>query len=206
MYRRLLLILVIVLPILAFMAVGGAGAACGDAAAPFVDWSGCVKDGESLPGANLVFARLADATFVGADLSGADIRLATINNTDFTDADLSNALLNNAVGTVNNSFAGANVQGLDLTGLVLENADFTGSTGTPKLNGTTIFASICPDGTPSTATSPYCTWTPTAISLAGLDAAAVSEIWPAALFALLFAGTAGYLLTWRGRKAVLTVQ
>jgi hypothetical protein len=206
MYRRLLLILVIVLPILAFMAVGGAGAACGDLPALGVDWTDCVKDGEDLSGVSLQFAKLVRTSFVGANLSGADMRLANIDEADFTNANLSNAFLNFAINANGISFAGANIQGLDLSSVVLENVDFTGSTGTPKLNGTIIATSTCPDGSASTATTPYCTWTPTAISLAGLDAAAVSEVWPAALFALLFAGTAGYLLTRRGRKAALTVQ
>jgi uncharacterized protein YjbI with pentapeptide repeats len=200
MYRRLLLIMVIVLPILAFMAVGGASAACGDLPAAFVDWSGCVKDGEDLSGETLFAANLVGTSFVGANLSGADLRFALVTGADFTDADLSNALMSLVANANNISFAGANIQGLDLSNAVLENVDFTGSTGTPKLNSTTIATSTCPDGTASTATSPYCTWTPTAISLAALEGAAVSELWPAALFALLFAGTAGYLLTRRRRE------
>jgi hypothetical protein len=143
---------------------------------------------------------LIGTSFVGANLSGADLRFAAVTGADFTNANLSNALMSLVANADNISFAGANIQGLDLSNAVLENVDFTGSTGTPKLNSTTIATSTCPDGSASTATSPYCTWTPTAISLAALDGTAVSEVWPAALFALLFGGTAAFLLSKRRRK------
>lgn len=201
MKMKRFLLLIPLLPLLAFILVNGTQAACGDAAAPFVDWSGCDKTSDALAGSSLFAANLTGTIFTGADLEGVDMRMAAVNGADFTNAKLRNANLLQAVSFINVSFAGADIHGLNLGSTTIDSADFTGSTGIPQLNGTDINTSTCPDGTPSFTSSPYCLWTgPTFLSLIGVNAAALTNLWPLAVAGLLLAATAGLLLIRRSRE------
>jgi hypothetical protein len=80
----------------AFMAVPGVSAACGDAAGPGVDWSGCNKGAvnvatKDMTGANLTGANLAGSNFTGtilvnAQIDGVNFAGAYFYQTNFTGA------------------------------------------------------------------------------------------------------------------------
>ena len=78
----------------------GAGAACTDAAAPGVNWSGCNKNGIRVPGANLSGANLSGATFNPTARYEADFSNANLSGANFTGSQISGA-----------NFAGANLSG-----------------------------------------------------------------------------------------------
>lgn len=70
-----------------------ARAGCYDPPEPFVDWSGCNKQGAELAGANLLRANLEHANLQDADLSGANMRGAYMWSTYLWGANLSNTNL-----------------------------------------------------------------------------------------------------------------
>jgi uncharacterized protein YjbI with pentapeptide repeats len=131
------------------------------------------------------------------------LRNANVENANFGGADMTSANMTAATAFNNVSFAGANIPLLNLASTNIDGADFAGSSGSPMLSGTDINNSTCPNGTASLPASPFCNWVPTAITLSGISAAVAANVWPAIIVAMLFAGTAGYLLTRRGRKAAL---
>jgi hypothetical protein len=240
MYRKLFFILVIVLPLFAFMAVPGAGAACGEAPGFGIDWSGCDKSGEDLSGVVLGFMNLTGTDFTGAILTDANMALATadgaiftnatldganlfgvsltganftdasvrnvnmqnttVENANFGGADLASANMTGATEFNNVSFAGASIPLLNLGNTTIDGADFAGSSGSPLLGGTDINNSTCPNGSASLPASPFCNWVPTAITLSGIKAMAMTNVWPLLLTLLLLAGTAGVLLARRNGK------
>jgi hypothetical protein len=123
MYRKLLFVLVIVLPVFAFMAIPGVGAACGDPPDLGVDWSGCDKSGEDLSGEILAFANLTNTNFTGANLTGTNMAFATASGANFTDATMDGANLNtaNVSGAI---FTNATLNNADMRSTTVENADF----------------------------------------------------------------------------------
>jgi hypothetical protein len=78
----------------------GVNAACTDAAAPGVNWSGCNKNGIRVPGANLSGANLSGATFNPTQKYEADFSNANLSGANFTGSQISGA-----------NFAGANLSG-----------------------------------------------------------------------------------------------
>lgn len=88
-----------------------AGAACTDAPAPGVDWTGCAFSFSNLQDANV-----ANSNLSGIDLSYAILFRANLSGTDLRGADLSDSFL-----------IGANLSGADLTGANLSDADLVGA-------------------------------------------------------------------------------
>lgn len=109
-----------------------ANAACTDAPAAGVDWSGCDKQGQNFSGidlsnANFSGANLTDASFHDVDLTGADFSGANLSHAAITTgliADFSTGDLPYRLSAVNFSMA-------DLRGAILypvfENVDFRGA-------------------------------------------------------------------------------
>ncbi len=105
---------------------------CSAPAAPNVNWSGCDKQGNSLPfsnlsganlsGANLISASLGFSNLSGANLSGANLSSALLPNVSLTNTNLTNANLTNAyldsANLTNANLTGANLSGATLTGVV----------------------------------------------------------------------------------------
>ncbi len=144
------------------LASGRSGwAACTDAAAPGVNWRGCLMDAMDLREVDLTGADIANASFkradltgarlaevkgrrakfvsavlAGADLSNADLRLA-----DFTSADLTGAVLVQADLRAARFFK-AVLRDADFTGARLERADLLHAdlSGARWVDGKTICA------------------------------------------------------------------
>ena len=121
-------------------------AACSDAAAPSVDWSGCETDKIDLQGLDLNNAVLIEASFPSAhlrnailsnaDLSGANLYNAHFSNADLTDAKLTNANLQETdfsyAVLINADLANTNLirsylQGADASNANLSGADLSGA-------------------------------------------------------------------------------
>ena len=115
------------------------------------------------PGAPGVNWHNCDKT--GADLSGLDLSGANLSG-----AILVNTILN---GTI---FTGANLNGANLTGAI----------GTPTTDSGSNFNGVtCPDGTPASGTSPFCSWAPLAVTLIGTGTMALTNLLPWAFAGLL---------------------
>lgn len=166
-----------------FLGLAGAGAAqaaCGDLAAPGVNWRRCLQDAADLDGVDLTGAQIIDtsftraslkgavlantharqARFVSADLSGANLSGADLFNADFTRANLSGADLS---GTQlrRTRFFGANLRGANLSGALLEQADFLRAdlSGARWVDGHTI----CAEGSESQCRPMPASTAPTAL-------------------------------------------
>jgi len=153
------------------LAVAGAGAApdCAAVPAPGVDWSGCDKSA---------------ASGIGDALKNADLSSMILVGTNFTGTDLKNAELSDT-----------QIEGADFSGADVKNATFSGALGTPIVSATGDWSNTtCPNGTAAAATEPYCSWEPLAVTLVGAGGSVVTAGWPAALFGLLLAGSAGLWL------------
>lgn len=104
-----------------------ASAACADAAAPNVDWSGCdVSDldlaGYDLAGADFTDANVAGSNFSGTNLEGANFTGASVSNVSFVSARLAGADFSDA------NIVGANFVKADLTDVAFDaTADVTGT-------------------------------------------------------------------------------
>ena len=202
MYRKQLLILVVVLlPLLAFMAVPRAHAACGDAPGLFVDWSNCDKSGQDFSGEILAFMDLRGTNFRDSNLNSANMIFAQISGTNFRGANLKQANMSSISSLHNTKFVDAKINRLNLSYSVLTEANFKRAVGVPTLTSTIISTSICPQDVPSGPSSPFCSWViPTAVTLSAFNAAAVPDLLPWAVAGLLLAGTAVFMLALRKRK------
>ena len=85
----------------------GLRAACGDAPAPGVDWSGCSKERLVLAKASLRHAKferaiLTGINFISADLRGANFASAELNRASFRSANLEGARFDKAVAVRSN--------------------------------------------------------------------------------------------------------
>lgn len=113
-----------------------AGIQCDAAAAPYVNWGGCHKEGAALAGAlldnatlnntyleqtNLRAARLQNASMVFAQLAGANLSYADLRGASLLGAQLQGADLSSA------NLQGADLSYADLSGARLGAADFTGA-------------------------------------------------------------------------------
>jgi uncharacterized protein YjbI with pentapeptide repeats len=124
-------------------------AACGDQAAPGVDWTECNKTrlmmgqadlsggefvqtffsssdlrGVNLADANLSLAEFSNASLAGANLSGATLEKAVATRADFSGADLSGANLTGAEFSRTN-FQRTNLSGADFTNSEMNRSDFS---------------------------------------------------------------------------------
>ena len=95
--------------------------ACGQPAAPLVNWSNCDKSGAWLRGADLKNADLGWARLNSAQLGGSNLAYANLAGADLSYADLSRAQLFGA------NLANADLGNADLSGADLRYADLRGS-------------------------------------------------------------------------------
>ena len=114
---------------LLFLAPLSAWAACGNAPAAGVDWSGCEKARLILRKAELQGAKLDGATLNGSDLAqanlaGADLTRAGLERVRLTGADLDRAKLVRLMGYRTN-FSGSKLVGADLTKAELMRSNFS---------------------------------------------------------------------------------
>lgn len=199
--KQLLFLVIVLLPLLAFISVPGAHAACGDAPGLFVDWRNCDKSGQDFSGQILAFMDLRGTNFRGSNLNSTNMMFAQISGTNFREANLKQANMSSISSLHNTRFVDAKINRLNLSYSVLTEANFKRAVGVPSLNSTTIATSICPQDVPSGPTSPFCSWViPTAVTLSGFNAAAAPDLFPWAVVGLLLAGTAVIMLALRKRK------
>ncbi len=122
-------------------------------------------------------AACGDPAGIGVNWSGCDKTGVDLTGIDMTGANLNGAILVNAIldGT---NFTNANLNGVDLTG----------AQGTPITTGANFNNVTCPDGTDANSTEPFCDWAPTAVTLTGIGAATINNLWPWALAGLFLLG------------------
>lgn len=113
-----------------------AQAACTDHAKPYVEWSGCNKQGAHLMGAYLERANLSGANLAGADLEAANLHKANLSGANLAQVVLAGADLERA------NLSGANLAGADLAGANLYRANVAGA----NLAGANLEGAIWHDG------------------------------------------------------------
>ncbi|WP_375462260.1 pentapeptide repeat-containing protein [uncultured Enterovirga sp.] len=115
--------------VVALSVAGPAGAACGDAIGPKVDWTGCSKrqlllSGNDLSGAVMTKAMLTSTDFRKTKFVGATLREADVTFARFDDSDLTGADLTKVVGW-QTSFRNATLVKAQLPTAQMSRATFT---------------------------------------------------------------------------------
>ncbi len=113
-----------------------ADAACLDAPAPNVDWSGCDKHGANLEKANLEGADLQGADLRGANLRGVNLQHARLAGADFGSMRSNGEFLRGA------DLRDANLQWANIRDANLDQADILGA----NLQGTDLYRTTWTDG------------------------------------------------------------
>ncbi len=110
---------------------------CGQAPAPYVNWSNCSMEGISLQnidlgGAKLLNTKMSGAKFLNVILTGAKLSYVDLSSASFTDSDLQDAMLMGAnlrsamlnnINMNNSDLSYAILQGADLRNVSFQNAN-----------------------------------------------------------------------------------
>jgi uncharacterized protein YjbI with pentapeptide repeats len=137
--------------------VNGNTGAVTPAAAPDVDWAGCLLDGADLANADLSDANLSGARFLNADFASADLSDANLAGTSFgpgTTAGVTNLTGANLSGATATSadfdqanLTDANLSKADLSGAFFNFATLTGSDlGSANMTGVSSLTAVISGG------------------------------------------------------------